>query len=289
LYRAFILSFIYLSKFFTFWIQYTMPERVQKILSKWGIASRRQAEQMILEGRVRLNGTVVDLGQKADLQFDRIEVDGQPIQARDRPQPIYLLLHKPAGIVSTCDDPHDRRTVLQLLPQGLRQGQGLHPIGRLDLESTGALLLTNDGELTHYLTHPRHHIAKTYEVWVDGEMSSSLLRQWREGVMLDNRKTLPAAVDVLRRTLSSTLLRVVLREGRNRQIRRIAEQLGHSVIQLHRTAIGEIQLGSDRSSGRPALSPGQHRLLEDFEVRLLTQGMNLPLERLPAQMKEQRR
>ncbi|HTL90679.1 MAG TPA: pseudouridine synthase [Leptolyngbya sp.] len=262
---------------------------MQKILSKWGIASRRQAEQMILEGRVRLNGTVVDLGQKADLQFDRIEVDGQPIQARDRPQPIYLLLHKPAGIVSTCDDPHDRRTVLQLLPQGLRQGQGLHPIGRLDLESTGALLLTNDGELTHYLTHPRHHIAKTYEVWVDGEMSSSLLRQWREGVMLDNRKTLPAAVDVLRRTLSSTLLRVVLREGRNRQIRRIAEQLGHSVIQLHRTAIGEIQLGSDRSSGRPALSPGQHRLLEDFEVRLLTQGMNLPLERLPAQMKEQRR
>ena len=263
-----------------------MPERVQKILSHWGIASRRQAEQMILDGRVKLNGAIAALGQKADLNHDRVEVDGELIQTIDRPPLIYLLLHKPAGIISTCDDPHDRRTVIELLPKSLRQGQGLHPIGRLDVESTGALLLTNDGELTHYLTHPRHHIPKTYEVWVNGGLSSSDLQQWREGVMLDSRKTLPASVSILRRTPSSTLLRVVLREGRNRQIRRVAEQLGHPVIQLHRTAIGDIQL---HPLGSPALSPGQHRPLKDFEIRLLKQGMTLSSERLPEQMKEQHR
>lgn len=263
-----------------------MSERVQKILSQWGIASRRQAEQMILEGRVRLNGAIAELGQKADPIHDRVEVDGYLIQTVDRPQSIYLLLNKPAGIISTCDDPHDRRTVLELLPQSLNQGKGLHPIGRLDVESTGAILLTNDGELTHYLTHPSHHIPKTYEVWVDGEVSRSVLQQWREGVMLDNRETLPASVDVLRRTESSTLLRVILREGRNRQIRRVAEQLGHPVIQLHRSAIGDIQL---QRSGKSALLPGQYRPLEDFEVRMLKQGMNSSPEKLPAQMKEQRR
>lgn len=263
-----------------------MPERVQKILSQWGIASRRQAEQMILEGRVKLNGAVAELGQKADPEHDRVEVDGQLIQMVDRPQFLYFLLNKPAGVISTCDDPQNRKTVLDLLPKTLRQGQGLHPIGRLDVESTGAILLTNDGELTHYLTHPRHHIPKTYEVWVEGEVSRSILQQWREGVILDNRKTLPASVSVLRRTPSSTLLRVILREGRNRQIRRVAEQLGHPVIQLHRSAIGEIQLDPPGKSGLP---PGHYRPLEDFEIRVLKQGINPSLEKLPAQTKEQPR
>lgn len=262
-----------------------MTERVQKILSQWGIASRRQAEQMILEGRVKLNGTIAELGQKADPTIDHVEVDGQLIQPIDRPNLLYFLLNKPAGIVSTCHDPSHRRTVLELFPKAIRQGQGLHPIGRLDVESTGALLLTNDGALTHYLTHPRHHIAKTYEVEVAGDLSASALKQWREGILLDDRKTLPAIVNVLHRTSSGTLLRVVLREGRNRQIRRVAEQLGYPVIRLHRTAIGEIQI---QSPGKPVLTLGQYRPLEDFEIRLLKQGMILP-ERLPAQMKEQRR
>jgi len=260
-----------------------MPERVQKILSQWGIASRRQAEQMILEGRVKLNGSIAELGQKADPECDRVEVDGQLIQIVDRPQFLYFLLHKPAGVVSTCDDPQNRPTVLELLKKNLRQGQGLHPIGRLDVESTGAILLTNDGELTHFLTHPRHHIPKTYEVWVEGKVSSSILQEWREGVILDNRKTLPASVSVVRRTSSSTLLRVILREGRNRQIRRVAEQLGHPVIQLHRTAIGEIQL---QPPGKSPLLPGQYRPLEDFEIRVLKQGMNPSPEKSPAQTKE---
>lgn len=262
-----------------------MSERVQKILSQWGIASRRQAEQMILEGRVRLNGTIAQLGQKADPDFDQVEVDGQVIQPQERPQFLYFLLNKPVGIVSTCHDPQDRRTVLEFFPKSLRQGQGLHPIGRLDVESTGALLLTNDGALTHYLTHPRHHIAKTYEVEVAGEVSAAALKQWREGVMLEDRKTLPATVNIVKRTASGTLLRVVLREGRNRQIRRVSEQLGYPVVRLHRIAIGDIQLDSP---GKPKLRPGQYRPLEDSEIRLLKQGMNQP-ERLPAQMKEQRR
>jgi pseudouridine synthase len=260
-----------------------MTERVQKILSQWGIASRRQAEQMILEGRVRLNGAIAELGQKADPDFDQVEVDGQVIQPKDRPNFLYLLLNKPAGVVSTCHDPQDRRTVLELLPKTLRLGQGLHPIGRLDVESTGALLLTNDGALTHYLTHPRHHIAKTYEVEVTGDFSPSALSQWREGVMLDDRKTLPATVNIVKRTSSGTLLRVVLREGRNRQIRRVSEQLGYPVVRLHRIAIGDILL---HSPGKPPLPSGQYRPLEDFEIQLLKQGIT---QRLPAQMKEQHR
>ena len=260
-----------------------MSERVQKILSQWGVASRRQAEQMILDGRVRLNGQLAQLGQKADPQRDRVEVDGQVIQTCDRPEFLYLLLNKPAGIVSTCHDPQHRPTVLHLLPKELQQGQGLHPVGRLDVESTGALLLTNDGELTHHLTHPRHHISKTYEVWVQGNPSFTILRQWREGVILDGRKTLPAEVTILQRTESATLLKVVLHEGRNRQIRRVAEQLNHPVVRLHRSAIGSIRL---QLPNHPSLAVGQYRVLKDFEIRLLKQEMDQPT-RLPSQMKEQ--
>ncbi|HEY9658706.1 MAG TPA: pseudouridine synthase, partial [Allocoleopsis sp.] len=145
-----------------------MTERLQKILSQWGIASRRQAEQMILAGRVRLNGEVVQLGQQADPDRDRIEVDGKLIQAVERPARVYFLLHKPLGVVSTCDDPQGRPTVLDLLPAVLQHHSGIHPVGRLDVNSTGALLLTNDGDLTFCLTHPRHAIPKTYHVWVEG-------------------------------------------------------------------------------------------------------------------------
>ncbi len=145
-----------------------MDERVQKLLSQWGIASRRHAEQLILEGRVRLNGAVAQLGQKANPDLDQIEVDGVAIKPANRPQFIYFLLNKPAGVVSTCTDPRHRKTVLDLLPTNLRTGSGIHPVGRLDAASTGALLLTNDGDLTFVLTHPRHQISKTYQVWVDG-------------------------------------------------------------------------------------------------------------------------
>jgi pseudouridine synthase len=255
-----------------------MEERIQKILSQWGIASRRQAEQMILSGRVRLNGKIVSLGTKADPNLDRLEVDGKFIQNANRPKSIYLLLNKPIGVVSTCYDPQGRTTVLDLLPENLRQRQGIHPVGRLDIDSTGALLLTNDGDLTLNLTHPRYHLPKTYQVWIDGNPSESLLQKWREGIMLMNKKTLPAQIKVLKRCERQTLLQVILHEGRNRQIRRIVEILGFNVLKLHRTAIGSIQLNLTLSSGR-------YRNLNDDEIYFLKNCVNLlaPKEAAPIQ------
>lgn len=238
----------------------SVDERLQKILSQWGIASRRQAEELIRCGRVRLNGAVAELGDKADPSRDRIEVDGRLIQPADRPKLQYLLLHKPANVVTTRDDPQKRRTVMDLLPASLKDNS-LHPVGRLDADSTGALLLTNDGDVTFCLTHPRHSIAKTYQVWVEGHPTEAALEQWRRGVLLDNRQTRSAQVEVLRQTGSQTFLKITLREGRNRQIRRVAEQLGHPVVSLHRVAIGAIALGS--------LPAGQVRPLSAKEIEFL--------------------
>jgi 23S rRNA pseudouridine2605 synthase len=246
-------------------------ERVQKILSQWGVASRRQAEQLILSGRVRLNGAIAQLGDKADPDRDVLEVDGQRIQSSDRPQLIYLLLNKPAGIVSTCDDPEGRSTVLDLLPDNLREGTGIHPVGRLDTNSTGALILTNDGSLTYALTHPRHEVPKTYRVWVKGCPPESVLNQWRQGIRLaddlSTKRTLPAHVTVLDGDRpDQTLLQVVIREGRNRQIRRVAEQLGYPVVRLHRSAIASIKLGK--------MPSGQYRFLSHSEIESL-KGVSL--------------
>jgi len=241
-----------------------MKERVQKILSQWGIASRRQAERLIASGRVRLNGQVASLGQKADPQRDRLEVDGKLVKSRNRPQLVYLLLNKPAGVVSTCSDPQGRKTVIDLLPPELRRGWGIHPVGRLDVDSTGALLLTNDGEWTQHISHPRYHWPKTYQVWVRGHPSQGVLQAWRNGVILSGRKTQPAQVKVLTSRRDKTLLQIILHEGRNRQIRRIAQQLGFEVIKLHRTAIGPIQL---QPPNEPMLPKGQIRALQDREIR----------------------
>jgi 23S rRNA pseudouridine2605 synthase len=260
-----------------------MEERVQKILSQWGIASRREAEKMILAGRVRLNHTVAYLGQKANPEIDLLEVDGKPVAPSDRPQSIYLLLNKPLGVVSTCRDSAHRSTVLDLLPPTLSRGQGIHPVGRLDADSTGALLLTNDGALTFHLTHPRHHVPKTYHVWVQGHPSESVLQLWRQGVELSGKKTLPAQVRVLKRGREETLLEIVLTEGRNRQIRRVADLLSYRVIHLHRTAIGPIQL---QPKGESVLPSGHYRPLKEFEIRFLHNRVHLTSVNVPADIKE---
>jgi pseudouridine synthase len=241
-------------------------QRLQKILSQWGIASRRHAETLIREGRVRVNGRVASIGDKANPQSDRLTVDGKPLRVSDRPDKIYLLIHKPPGTVSSCSDPQNRPTLLDLLPAELAQGQGLHPVGRLDIESSGAILLTNDGELTLRLTHPRYHLPKTYKVWVSGHPTEDGLRQWREGVMLMGKKTLPAEVSILSQRPDRTLLRIVLTEGRNRQIRRVAEELGHEVLRLHRLAIGSIRL---QPRHEPELPRGGYRFLTPSEVNAI--------------------
>ncbi|OKH19915.1 pseudouridine synthase [[Limnothrix rosea] IAM M-220] len=243
-----------------------MAERVQKILAHWGIASRRSAEKMITAGRITLNGVPVQLGDRADPSIDELCVDGKKISPSHRPHNHYYLIHKPKGVVSTCRDPRDRPTVLTLLPQNLQEGQGMHPIGRLDAQSTGALLLTNDGDLTLALTHPRYHVSKRYRVWLKGRVPDSILTQWRNGVMLDGRKTLPAEITLKKVNQDKTCVDIMLTEGKNRQIRRVAEQLGYPVISLHRFAIGDIHLGN--------LKRGQSRPLTTIELHQLQQHIH---------------
>ncbi len=256
---------------------HVMVERLQKILSQWGIASRRQAEAMISAGRVYVNGQVAHLGQQADPTADQITVDGIAIAPGNRPDTCYILLHKPLGVVSTCSDPWGRSTVLDLLEADL-QGLGLHPVGRLDVDSTGALLLTNDGLLTFHLTHPRHHIPKTYEVWVTGDPRPEVLQQWRQGVRLDGQRTLPAELTVLARKADQTCLQIVLYEGRNRQIRRVAEHLGHPVMALHRRAIGALEMQQ--------LPSGHYRPLTRNEIEQLKTLSNLTLNEPPVDSKQ---
>ena len=249
-----------------------MSERVQKVLSQWGIASRRKAEKMILEGRIEINGQTASLGDKADLTVDVLRVDGKLIKRSERPQFIYLLLNKPPGVVSTCRDPQNRPTVIDLLAKDLKQKTGIHPVGRLDFASSGALILTNDGKLTLALTHPRYHLPKTYHVELNCSPKKKDLAMWRKGVVLDGRKTLPAKVRLIKRGYSNNKVEVILTEGKNRQIRRVAEKLGYHVEKLHRVAIGSISLNS---LGQDRLSPGKYRHLQVTEINLLKNSFNI--------------
>jgi len=243
-----------------------MEARVQKIISQWGIASRREAEEMIEQSRVRINGILARLGQKVNPKVDMISIDGKPVIQGNRPALVYLLLNKPTGVVSTCDDPQGRTTVLDLLPAKLRQGTGIHPVGRLDADSTGALILTNDGDLTFALTHPSHDIPKTYHVVVDGHPPANVLRMWSQGVMLDGRKTRTAQVKLIEQGVTQSKLEIILQEGRNRQIRRVAQQLGYPVVHLDRRAIGTIQLHNSQGKFTDV---GKYRHLVTSEIILL--------------------
>ena len=240
-----------------------MLDRLQKILSRHGIASRRSSEQIILAGRVFVNGQpVTELGAKADPECDRIEVDGKLLQT-NAPKFVYLLLNKPIGVVTTCDDPQGRKTVLDILPS---QYQHVYPVGRLDYNSSGALILTNDGDFANYLMHPRHHVPKTYQVWVKDVPCDRTIKHWQDGINLDNKLTLPAVVNILQIERNQyqtprTQLQIILSEGRNRQIRRVAEQLGHPVLALDRIAIATISLED--------LKVGAWRPLSDQEIKTL--------------------
>ena len=237
------------------------PERLQKLIANAAVCSRRHAEQLLREGRVQVNGRTAQLGDKADPGRDAIHVDGRPLGPP--PEALVLLLNKPVGVLCSCSDPHGRPTVLDLLPAELRQGSGLHPVGRLDADSRGALLLSNQGELTLQLTHPRYGHRKSYRVWVDGHPHEAALDAWRRGILLDGEPTQPVRLRRLDASSDATCLEVVMGEGRNRQIRRTAAALGHPVRDLQRLAIGTLGLGR--------LREGQWRRLDRGEWHTLVQ------------------
>ena len=218
-----------------------MRERVQKILAGSGIASRRKAEQMILEGRVRVNGTVCRLGDAADRETDEITVDGEPLPAA--PRPVYIRLNKPKGYVATVSDEKDRPTVLDLVDCGAR----VYPVGRLDMDSEGLLLLTNDGDLTNRLIHPAHQVDKIYVVWLR-DADREKLRAIGESMDIDGYRIRPAEVTVLRLENGAARIRLKIHEGRNRQIRKMAENCGMSVTRLLRVEEGPLRL-DDLPSG----------------------------------------
>jgi pseudouridine synthase len=243
--------------------------RLQKILSQAGIASRRAAEKLIAEGRVTVNGkAVVAMGVKADPERDEIRVDGRSVKTEMRRR--YILLYKPTGYVTTRSDPQRRRTVMDLLA-GMREY--VYPVGRLDYDTEGLLLLTNDGELAARLTHPRHGVERSYEARVAGVPGNEALDRLRSGIPLDGRRTLPAEATLLNKGDRNRdgLLRLTIREGRTRQVRRMCEAVGHPVQALRRTRFGPIR---DK-----ALAPGSWRDLTKDEVHAL---------RLAAQQKVQR-
>ncbi len=247
--------------------------RLNKILSAAGVASRRAADELILQGRVAVNGKVIATpGVQADPDRDDIRVDGRRLQRA--PARRYLLLNKPPGVVSTRSDPQRRVTVVDLLQQAGVAGY-FYPVGRLDYESEGLILLTNDGEFAERVTHPRYELERTYEVTMLGVPDERDLTRLRHGLVIDGRRTLPAKVRLLRtlpgRRGPRALVEITLREGRNRQVRRMCEAIGHPADRLRRTRIGPV---SD-----PRLKPGRFRDLTPAEVRGLLKAPGDPATR----------
>ncbi len=224
-----------------------MQNRLQKILSEAGIASRRTAETMIVNGRVRVNGLLVrELGTKADPEKDTITVDGRPIKIREGK--VYLAFHKPMNVMVTRKDPEGRPTVFDYLKDVKER---VNPVGRLDFDSEGLVLLTNDGELLARLTHPRHEVPKVYQVKVSGRLGPDELKKLSGGIDIGEYVTRPCAAKILKENPHNTWVEIVLKEGKNRQVRRMIEALGnrHEVLRLVRAAIGPIRL-NDLPKGR---------------------------------------
>lgn len=226
-------------------------ERLQKILARVGFGSRRVCEDIIAEGRVTVDGVVAELGKRVDVETQVVAVDGAPVGIK--PDLVYYLLNKPAGVITTADDPQGRPTVVEMVPDEPR----VFPVGRLDGETEGLLILTNDGQLTHHLTHPSFGVEKEYLTQVKGEPSRATLRQLRDGVELEDGPTARARATAV----EPNLIRLTIHEGRNRQVRRMCEAVGHPVLRLVRTRIGPIT--------DPRLPPGEWRELSRDEVRSL--------------------
>jgi 23S rRNA pseudouridine2605 synthase len=234
-----------------------MSIRVQRILQQAGLASRRTAEEWIRAGRVTVNGLRVELGSAADPAKDQIAVDGKPVSVDDKPR-VYLALHKPPGYTTSLKDRHADHLISELIPKKFGR---LFPVGRLDRESEGLILLTNDGSMAHALMHPSKGITKVYEVWVEGVPRKSHLDRMRRGVMLEDGLAQADRVDVVKKAEGRALLRIALHEGKKREVRRIFDSIGHPVVQLTRVQYGNIRL--------EGLDPGRSRPLTNREVREL--------------------
>lgn len=236
-----------------------MPEdkiRLQKFMSECGVASRRKSEELIEQGKVRVNGSVAFLGDKISPKKDTVTVNGKKITKQKEHK--YIMLHKPRGFITTMSDEMERKCVAQLISD---VPQRVYPIGRLDRESEGLLLFTNDGEFANALTHPKKHVSKTYRVTVRPGITEEQIVAITEGIIIDDRKTAPAEVRVITKEENRVVLEIILYEGRNRQIRKMCEQLGLEVARLKRTAIGSVKLGM--------LKQGDWRDLSEEEVRKL--------------------
>jgi 23S rRNA pseudouridine2605 synthase len=238
-------------------IRESEPQRLQKILAAAGVASRRAAEDLIRAGQVTVNGRRARLGDSARADVDAIAVDGHPVR---RERLAYWILHKPRGVLTTVSDPHGRATVVELLP---RRAGRLFPVGRLDRDSEGLVLLTNDGTLAHVLLHPSFEKQREYRVTVRGRVLEETRRRIERGIDLEEGRTAPARIASVRydRTSDTTVVRLILIEGRKRQIRRMLAALGHPVIRLLRIRMGPLRLG--------ALEPGEARVLSAAERQRL--------------------
>lgn len=238
-------------------------ERLNKIISMAGIASRRRADELISSGLVTVNGWVErSLGSKAIWGVDSITVDSQAIP--DPPKKIYVMLHKPFGYVSTLRDP-ERRPIVRNLIKDIKDR--IYPVGRLDFDSSGLLILTNDGELAFRLTHPRFHIPRTYKVTVEGSLSDASVERLKRGISLDDGPTSPAHVKVIERQQERSVVRITVFEGRSREIRRMFEAVGHKTLKLIRIGYGSLHLGD--------LKVGKYRHLKNSEVKALYASVGL--------------
>jgi 23S rRNA pseudouridine2605 synthase len=237
--------------------QEAAPVRLQKFLAHAGVASRRAAEELIRQGRVTVNGRVViEMGVTVDPSRDTVKYDGQPVRTTGRKH--YLILNKPRGVISTLSDPQGRRTVKDLLPP--RQGR-LYPVGRLDWDAEGVLLFTDDGELSHRLAHPRYGVERTYHVKLKGDVGEEVLARVRRGPRLEDGKTQPEGVRLVRRGKTSSWVTITLREGRTHEVKRIFLAVGQPVQKLLRVSFAGLQLGR--------LRPGECRTLTASEVEKL--------------------
>ncbi len=236
-------------------------ERLQKIMARAGIASRRKAEELILQGRVAVDGRVVtELGLKINPKTQTITFDGRPVTSEKK---IYLLLNKPTGYVTTLSDPQGRPIVTDLLPD---ISQRVFPVGRLDFDTSGALIMTNDGRLSQFILHPRFEVNKTYTATVAGKPVSQQLRQLEKGIMLDGHQTWPAKVRILERKPAETTLELIIHEGKKRQVRKMLAAIGYPVKKLERTAYGQLTLNR--------LQRGQYRHLTKQDLEKIFSGKN---------------